>query len=270
MNTSRLKSIVIAILALLNACLLVLLVGRRMQERSMREHTVAQLVALFAENGVTLDPNCIPESEPLPSPVEPARDLDGEASFAAALLGSCDREDVGGGIYRYVSEGGQALLRSSGLLEASPGLRADDPAAFAASLFQRFGYSATDSDLSGGSGTLSAVREVSGLTVFNARLTLTFHEGTLIAADGLFIPAAEALAAEPQSSSVDAVTALVRFLDYSSLSGEVCTAVTDVRGGYLLQSTTSLPQLLVPVWRVTTDVSRYYVNMLTGEVLREA
>ena len=60
----------------------------------------------------------------------------------------------------------------------------------------------------------------------------------------------------------------MRFLDHSNLSGEVCTAITDVRGGYLLQSTASAYQRLIPVWRITTDVSEYYVNATNGEVTR--
>ena len=70
-------------------------------------------------------------------------------------------------------------------------------------------------------------------------------------------------------AGMDGVTALVRFLDYSRGSGEVCTAVTDVRAGYLLQSTASAAQRLIPAWCVSTDVNRYYVNMTSGEVTRE-
>ena len=63
-------------------------------------------------------------------------------------------------------------------------------------------------------------------------------------------------------------TALVRFLDYRNASGAVCTGITWLSAGYLVQSTTSAPLQLVPVLRVDTDVYSYYVNIVSGEVSR--
>ncbi|MBQ7714157.1 MAG: hypothetical protein IJT71_04620, partial [Oscillospiraceae bacterium] len=140
--------------------------------------------------------------------------------------------------------------------------------AFAEALFDACGCAPLSVELDAdGTGTALAVRALPSGTVFNARLELTFRRGSLTAVAGSFVPAVETGEGE---TNVDGVTALVRFLDYSNSGGEVCTAVTDVRGGYLLQSTASASQRLLPVWRVTTDVNQYYVNMMTGEVTREA
>lgn len=266
MKTSRLKNIIIAILALANACLLVLLVSRKMQERSVRDRAATELAALYAAHGVELPASLIPTKDVQPSSVDPARDLDTEAAFAASILGPCKKEEVGGGIYRYVGSAGQCLLRSSGAVEATLERSVGDPEIFFESLFADYGYAALSSDISNGSGTVVAVRMLPGSMVFNAELTLTFSQNRLITVSGSFVPSAEP---EAHGEGVDGITALVRFLDYSTSSGEVCTAVTDVRSGYLLQSTTSVSQHLIPAWCITTDVSRYYVNMLTGEVTRE-
>ena len=266
MKTSRLKNVIISILALVNAFLLVLLVSRRAQERAARDRAVTQLVQLYAASGVELPPALIPTGGARFSSVDPARSLSAEAAFAEALLGPCAPEDVGGGIYRYAGEYGQCLLRSSGAVEAALERAVDDPEAFFESLFSSFGYAALSSDLNGGSGEVVAVRMLSDAMVFNAELTLTFSENRLVAASGSFVPPAEA---DERGEGVDGVTALVRFLDYSNGGGEVCTAVTDVRAGYLLQSSASAFQRLIPAWRVTTDVNQYYVNTLTGEVTRE-
>ena len=61
----------------------------------------------------------------------------------------------------------------------------------------------------------------------------------------------------------------MRFLDYCGVSGVVCTEVSALDSGYLLQSSASAPLRLIPVWRITTDVNNYYVNCKTGEVTRE-
>lgn len=268
MKSSRIKSTVIAILALVNACLLILLVSRRAQERAAHSHTVAQLTRLYSESGVELPDSLVPAEGFRLSAVDPARDLSAEAAFAEALLGPCASEDVGGGIYRYVGQDGQCLLRASGAVEASLDRAVDDSKAFSEALFAAHGYAELSFDLSGGSGTVTAVRTLPDATVFNAELTLTFEQNHLLSASGFFIPPVES--AGERGAGISGVTALVRFLDYSKHSGEICTAITDVRGGYLLQNAASVSQRLIPAWAVDTDVSQYYVNSITGEVTRGA
>ncbi len=268
MNTLRLKNIVIVVLALLNVCLLSMLVTRKAQERAVRERTAAELVQLYAASGVTLPPSLVPVSAAPFAAADPARSLGSEAAFAEAVLGLCTPEEVGGGIYRYVGGAGQCLLRSSGAVEASLDRPVDDPQAFCESLFSSCGYAALSSDLSDGSGTVVAVRVLpGGATVFNAELVLTFSQYRLVAVEGSFVPPVEP---NEHKEGIDGVTALVYYLDYSNASGEVCTAISDVRAGYLLQNTASVSQRLVPAWGITTDVSQYYVNSQTGEVTREA
>lgn len=265
MKTSRLKSIVILVLALANAFLLVLLLSRRAQERAANERAVTQLVALYEANGITLPAALVPDNVRL-SAIDPARDLNAEADFAAALLGACSSEDVGGGIYRYVGDAGQCLLRSSGAVEAALDRSVSDPETFCDNICIDRGYELTYATLDGGSGTVHAIRRLSGGVVFNATLEFTFSQNRLLAVTGSFLPAAETAEGD---DAIDAVTALVRFLDYSNLGGEVCTEITDVRSGYLLQSTASASLRLIPAWRITTDVNQYYVNIISGEVTRE-
>ena len=268
MKSSRIKSTVIVILALVNACLLILLVSRRTQERAARSHTVAQLIRLYNESGVELPDALVPAEDLRLAAVDPARDLSAEAAFAEDLLGPCVSEEVGGGIYRYVGQSGQCLLRASGVVEAALDRAVDDPEAFARELLDAHGYAVSYSGLSGGSGTVSAVRVLPDATVFNAELTLTFEQNHLLSAAGFFIPPVES--AGERGGGMTGITALVRFLDHSKRNGEVCTAITDVRGGYLLQNAASVSQRLIPAWCVGTDVSRYYVNSTTGEVTRGA
>lgn len=267
MKTSRLKNIVIAILALVNLFLLALLVARGVQERAARVRVEKELVQLYASGGVALPAAMIPRETPHLAVADPQRDRSAEAGFAEAVLGVCDAEDVGGGIFRYRGELGTCLFRSSGSLEAALERPVGDCEAFYEKLFSAYGYAALSSDIqSDGTGTVTAVRMLPDGMVFNARLVLRFFRGSLISVTGSFVPD---VATGEGGEGLDGVTALVRVLDYSKGGGEVFTAVTDVRGGYLLQSTASAAQRLIPAWCVTTDVNQYYVNMANGEVSRE-
>lgn len=267
MNSSRLKSIIIVILVLTNSFLLVLLLGRRTQKYAIRERELAELTRLYAASSITLEPTRIPDGTLRLSAVEPTRSFESEASFAESIIGTCSTEEVGGGIYRYANGDAQCLIRSSGSVEAALDRAVDDPEAFCESLFSTHGYGRLSSSVYSGTGVVTAARMLPNATVFNAELTLRFSNGHLISVIGQYVPPVEA---DDHGRGIDSVTALVRFLDYSNISGEVCTAVTDVQGGYLLQSATSAPQRLLPVWKITTDVAEYYVNASSGEVTRDS
>ena len=253
MRTSRLKNIVIVILLLVNVFLLVLLLSRRAEERGANERRIKQLCELFERSGVTFDRALLPEvSSPLSLSFE--RDPAREADFASALLGSAERSDSGG-VSRFTGELGSCSIRSGGTVDALLSRPVEDPEIFAHQLFKSFGYAQQPSQLSDGSGSITGVRSTDGLLIFNAALTLTFSDG--------------ALTGGRRIDGIDAVDALVRFLDYCSTSGVVCTEICALDTGYLLQSSAASPLRLQSVWRISTDVNRYYVNCKTGEITKE-
>ena len=142
----------------------------------------------------------------------------------------------------------------------------DDPAEFCADLCVPLGYRTFDVLSDGARTVVTASRFVGELEVCNASLIFTFSGSTLTTVTGTFLPPIDT--SESGETALDAVTALVRFLDYRNASGAVCTGITWLSAGYLVQSTTSAPLQLVPVLRVNTDVYSYYVNIVSGEVSR--
>lgn len=265
MNTVRIKNIIIMILVLLNVMLLALLLSRRAEKHAARERAVHELVALYAASGIELSPSLLPE-ECAYSVSEPVRDTEAEQRFASLLLGEAAVEDIGGGIYRYAGNAGQCLIRSSGAVEASLDRQAGDADVFCEELLSTFGYTAVTPVSDVTNGTIEAVRTLGGGNVFNAGLTFSFSGGHLRSVTGIFLPP---LAEVEGYTGMDAITALVSFLDHSNASGTVCTRLIAIERGYLLQSSASAPLRLVPAWRIETDVSNYYVNLMTGEVIRE-
>ena len=259
MNTARLKNIVILILLLANAFLLVLLFSRRAEENAAHERSVAQLTALLSADGIAFDSALLDGLPDTVLSVQPARDLAAEQTL-----------DSGGGIYRYYSSdglnSGSCLIRSGGALEAAVSRAVDDPAEFCADLCVPLGYRTFDVLSDGACTVVTASRFVGELEVCNASLIFTFSGSTLTTVTGTFLPPIDT--SESGETALDAVTALVRFLDYRNASGAVCTGITWLSAGYLVQSTTSAPLQLVPVLRVDTDVYSYYVNIISGEVSR--
>ena len=82
MDRFRLKNIIILILVLVNAFLLGSLAQRRGAEQDAFRRTAEQLVALFQEDGMTLDPRAISQDRP-PDGVTLSRDTAQEERAAA-------------------------------------------------------------------------------------------------------------------------------------------------------------------------------------------
>ena len=261
MNTARLKNIVILILLLANAFLLVLLFSRRAEENAAHERSVTQLTALLNADGIAFDSALLDGLPDTVLSVQPARDLAAEQALAEGIIGSVTSIDSGGGIYRYYSSdglnSGSCLIRSGGALEAAVSRAVDDPAEFCADLCVPLGYRTFDLLSDGARTVVTASRFVGELEVCNASLMFTSVTGSCLP---------PIVTSERGESALDAVTALVRFLDYRNASGAVCTGITWLSAGYLVQSTTSAPLQLVPVLRVDTDVYSNYVNIVTGEL----
>jgi len=155
---------------------------------------------------------------------------------------------------------------SGGTIDALLSRPVDDPESFCKQFFKTFGYTFLTSQLTDGSGSVTGMRSEKGQLIFNASLTLTFSDSSLTGVSGTFLPA---LDEGRRTDGLDAVDALVHFLDYCSVSGVVCTEVRALDEGYLLQTSSASPLRLQGVWRISTDVSSYYVNCKTGEITRE-
>ena len=266
MKTSRIKTIVIVILLLVNVFLLVLLLGRRNEQRIAYERSVEQLSLLLVNNGITFDTSLLPDKVSFPA-AELTHDAAAEAAFAHALLGdNAAARSTGGGNSVYESERGSLRFRANGAVDGSMNCPARDPADFLSGILPPLGYRV---DVSGvnfaGSGTAVAVREMDSTRIFNAPLTFTFESGALTSVSGSFLPS---VTLTKSTDGMDAISALVRFLDYRNTNGLVCTQIVHLENGYLLQSAAVSPKL-VPAWHIMTDVSEYYVNSVTGEITRE-
>ena len=101
-----------------------------------------------------------------------------------------------------------------------------------------------------------------GVPVTNCGVELYFEDGRLTNVTGAHVSLEDA-APEP-GERMDCITALVKFLDYRSASGVVCSEVKGVRCVYQLQGSAA-PRLL-PAWEIETDTYAYYVDCGTGEV----
>lgn len=267
MERSKLKNIVILILALMNAILLISLACTRFQENSAWKRLTTQMAVMFRKSGITLSADSIPKNT-LPSGWVLKRSTSEEKKIAAFILGdSLSSSNEGGGIFHYTSSVGTATFRSGGIFDITGHLGSGDNKNICRRFCKTFGYQKLHLNISDGNGSGKAFQYYEGYRVVNCSVTFLIQDDTLISVSGTHIPQSQ-----PQSKNeayISSTTALTRFLEVHRENGTVVSKITGISACYRLKNTASAPLSLVPVWRIKTDTGSYDVNCTTGTVLQE-
>lgn len=265
METYRLKNIAIAILLLLNGCLLLLLGYQHLQELETQREAAGQLRSLYEASQLRLDAQVDLAQQPL-RPLVLSRSNDTEQAIAASLLqGDVSSDSQGGGIVSYRGEGGTIQFRSGGSFDGSQlHVPVEDPEEFSRQFCRRFGYGELELQPYPPGDSAVAVQRWDGVSIYGCGVTLYFEDGLLASVAGSHV--SQENASEESLPVLDCITALTRFLDYRTASGIVCSEVTDVQCVYELRGASSLR--LAPMWRIETDTYTYFVDGLSGEVSR--
>lgn len=263
MEPRRLKNIAILILLLLDACLLLMAGGQKLQALGAQRRAEERLRELYRASQLALGEE-LDLAQPSLGPQSLTRRAETERSIASALLGGeAVPSSQGGGIYSYETDQGSIQFRAGGSFYGS-GLRlpVGDIGRFARSFCAAFGYGEPELQLEDGDGRAAAAQRAGGVSVANCGVELYFENGLLVSVTGAHV-SLEAAAPEP-GGRMDCVTALLKFLDHRNAAGVVCSEVADARCVYQLQGA-SAPRLL-PAWEIQTDTGAYYVDCGTGEV----
>ncbi|SMC86576.1 hypothetical protein [Papillibacter cinnamivorans] len=271
MEWSKLKTIIILILAVSNVFLAGLLISRAAARDASQQAAIDRTVAVFEKNGIRMDSEIIPKVLTYKT-LQLERNRNREQEIAS-VLGRSSYSDQGGGISIYSGENGTALFRGNGEFEIlmNDGAIPVDPDSYkeyASELFARMGFDTKEgfslSEEEDGTVAVSSGQTLDGSPVFNCRAIVSFLDGQLISVAGRRLTSDPVSSEEAESISVE--TALVRFLNYLNEQGDVCNRIETITPGYTAQATAVDPVRLVPVWKIVTDTGAYYVSCETGAV----
>lgn len=274
MEGSKLKNIVLIILAVANLFLLVLTVTREEQSARYQRSARINAIAVLAENGIALDAAILPEDTGL-APLIMERDRQVETQAASALLGTA-LESAQGTSSIYVGDNGILRFSRTGEFSASlePGAApvgglTEEKHALGVLKILDFSSGALTAETKGAVTLVTAPQLWQGSPVFNCRAVLMYEAGSFVGirgGDSVRLTGKPVVAGQVRNMSV--VTALMRFLDGINQLGDVCTGLTGIAPGYVFSPGFSDPVELEPVWRITTDTGAYYLYADSGKLER--
>jgi len=268
---SKIKNIIIIILLIVNIFFLALFLIGRIETGKLEKKTKEDAIRILESYGISLDMAVIPAYYDLGS-YETLRDTDSERLIAESVLGKCEMDDLGGNIYQYNSSLGKAVFRGNGefSIEIEAGAPVSDTSAAALGAYLNklnipVDLNSTEEEYIDGS--LSSTRFTvvfDGVRIFNCRITMSFSGGNLMSISGRRLTSApSASRSEPM---IGVYTAIISFLQGVRETNLICNEITDISSGYTLSASVSGSGGLTPYWCVSTDVGKYYVNGLTGDM----
>ncbi len=268
MEWSKLKNMILLMLAFVNAVLLLLVGAQERQVQRYLEDTRQAALTVLEQEGISFALDQMPDNLTLPS-VTVMRDRTGERTIAQALLGETVQEEGSEVRSRYRSPNGTAEFSMNGSFSI-----AFQPSAWRLEEGQDYtqGSQACLTAL-GISATLEAQHQVGsqlvltyrqqweGYPLFSCLVSLHWQGDQLLLVEGQMLKGAAATTRNSPLLSTPAI--LVRFLEGMNQGGYVCSRIDTMTPGYLSSGLTSSVQL-TPVWQLTTDTGTYFIDALTG------
>lgn len=274
MEWQKLKNLIILILLMVNGFLLVLVAARREESLSYERSALDYAVQVLENSGIHVETGAIGDADHLP-PLSVERDLEQEARLARALLGNtAQAENRGGGLYLYQNGDGELGIRAGGELSAeladSPSWLVKDPERHAAGLLKQMGIDAEQTGVTKeGEWTRVRFRQLwNGAPVFSCEVEFSYYQDSLLRSiQGTLLPAGQTQAEEGQVMALP--TALLRFMDGVTDTGDVCSAIRSMQAGYRAAAQPLSGSVrLTAAWLVSSNTADYYLDAATGALTR--
>lgn len=269
MEWSKLKNIILLILAAANLFLLVIVVRQEVQGADLQHQARLNAISFLEEKGIQVPEDLVPQTMTLrPQTVE--RDLEAECAQAASLLkGSVRMEALGSEVYRYQNDNGFLQFHSDGSFSAefAPGVfpLGSDRTQSCLEVLDRMEFQGKLLREEGDQLTFRQMWE--GVSLFNQQVTLVCRENCVAA-----MTSGKRLVGRPVEDSgqtpITVATALIRFCNGLSALGDVCSRIDAIERGYVSTASLSGTMTLTPVWQITTNTGAYQMDTMNGELIR--
>jgi len=271
MGVSRIKTITIAALLLVNAFFAAVIVVDTADDARIGRQAIENACAVLRSGGISIDPDDIVTKSPITT-MRTVRVDEAEAMIAQAVLGQTRMTDLGV-IYMYENdERGTAEFYSAGDFE----IRLNDgaitsesgpPRAAVQGILRDMGLETASLTVAlvDGNETVTVVAAYKGANIFNCTTDFIFSDGSLRTIKGRYVTGIEP--AEDSAEIMQVGTALLGFLAWVRGGSAECSHIESVEAGYQHSVSGSFGEgAISPAWLITADSGRYIVDDATGEI----
>jgi len=269
LSVSRIKTITIAALVLVNVFFMTVIVIDSIADARSERLAVEDACAVLRLNGINISPENVRSVGALRT-MRTERGHEAEEAIARAVLGPVEMTDMGvifryegaqSGTAEFYSAGGFDIWLNEGIITNTKGtLRTVQ------SLLRDMKIETSELLLSGESGSevVIAVVAYKGVSIFNCMIEFAFNGESLEAITGRYATGIEV--AEDGATISSAGTALLGVLAAVKREELESTEIKRVEAGYQFLSGLFGEGVIAPAWLITTDTGQYMLSDTTGDI----
>ena len=269
MSVSRIKTIAIAALVLINAFFGTLLIFDTAADANSGREAIENACAVMNSCGITIDPDNVKTSGELRT-MKTTRGDDVEKQIAQAVLGETNMT-VNGVICIYENaECGTAEFYSGGDFEIrlNEGVKTSENGTLrtAQVLLRDMGIETASHKFTPDveSETVTFVGAYKGVSIFNCSIEFFFRNGSLQTIKGRYITGVEP--AEDGAEIMQVGTTLLGFLSWVRNGNVECKSINRIEAGYKSIPGSFGEGTIAPAWLIATDAGQYIIDDATGEI----
>jgi len=269
MSIARLKSLVIAVLLLINIFFATDIVWDRISDAAQQARTIGELRVVMESSGLALSVNAIGDVAVLDA-YTTSQDAFAEAVIARAILGDCAPVQSESGQI-YAGENGTATFNSSGrfIIEMTEAVFSAEasPERAARKLLKSMGINTAEpvASVFGNTTIVVALCSWRGSQIFNCTVSFTFVGGELVNITGR---RPSGMSEAHSGDSISLPTALLSFLRFNKAQETEAGEITSIEPGYRMNVDAFGDGMLIPGWLIKTDAGDYFANASSGEIQR--
>lgn len=269
MSSSRLKSIIIVVLLLINLFFLTDIVTNNVRLARERSDTIDSIASVMKASGISFAEDAIGDISVLET-YTTSQDAFADALIARTILGDCEPVLTDSGQW-YTGSRGSAFFNTSGVMiieltehyvpTGSTTVRA------VKKLLRNMSIDATEPVVTvfGETEILTVLCTLRGNRIFNCTVTFEFRNGALINVTGR---RPSGLSESSGGSSVSFSTAALSFVRYVRDNNLEIDEITSVEPGYRMSAGAFGDGELLPGWLIVTGAGSYFAEASTGEIIR--
>jgi len=273
LSGSRIKTIAIAALLLINALFLTVIIIDAAADALSEREALENVCAVLRAGGIMINPDAVSTAGPIRT-MRTARSLETEEAIARAVLGQTVVTDQGV-IYLYENaERGSAEFASAGDFEIhlKEGVitNTNDTLRTIQGLLRSMNLETSEPlvSVSPDGETVTAAIAYRDASIFNCAVEFVFFGGSLQTIKGRYVAGFEP--AEDGGVIHSAGTALLGFLAEvrrEERADVVCTQIHGVEAGYRHRVVGSFGEgVIAPAWLISTDNGFYLIDDASGEI----
>lgn len=267
---SKLKNVILVVLALTNLFLLILVLGEAVEEDGLEMEAMENARLFLEGHGISISSNDFPRELGIFSG-QLLWSRDNEKSYAENILGELTEESLGGEIVRYYNEHGELRFHGNGEFYGS---FTQDFLPVSEKNLEQQGQELLD--LLGYEGILLSAEDILSTGEGEMTFLQTYETVPLLACETTFRYENYALVEITQGKRMEGEyllwqenhyplsTALMQFYQGLLRLDRHCETILQIRVCYLVSTPLSAPAILSPAWLFSTDQGDFVLDATTG------